>query len=691
MRIRRLSLFLAACLLLTLIPAPSAAAASGSIRTSDGNIYTADQLGLALQEISENGTIWLSDGTFSATSSEQLRLDTPGVTLRGEGPAQTIIDAGSFSVSGQAAFLVAADEVHIEGLTIRASGENGNVSALKYSNIGTGRPLQGGSLRDTALSSAAGHALNVHGADGLEIDGVQILSAGKLSIAIANSPEVTIRNTETAAGGWGADAGIMHRAGSVDYSHVSRVVFGEGNRFACGGRFYSEYTDADGSLGSPEGQFQFAASDVHVYREPGSYVYTAEIPAAARLRAGFDPLRYDSLAEVLASELEPNDVVQFSTPVVLAEDAPLTIEQDGITLQGVGEAAISGPLLCSADGVQIRDTDLSGVRIQVSEGVGALDLSHNYWGGGAPSAEQLPEEIADLVTGTDVYYKEDTMLPEDLNTYVPPTGGGTLPVLYDIRVASTQNGTLKSTPTHAAAGDYVTLTAFPEPGYAIAVLKATDAAGQSLPLTELGNGRFTFTMPASDVLVTASFAADGSLPFGDVAADDWFYAPVAYVWHKGLMVGTGSERFAPRATLSRATFVQTLYRLAGSPAADGPAFEDVAADAWYAPAVRWAAQAGIVHGLDSGRFAPDAPITREQAACLLFRYAAYRGKDVSARGALDAFRDGNTVSDWAREAVAWAVGEALLAGDGNRRLSPGSGALRCEAAQLLRQLSLAIK
>ena len=140
----------------------------------------------------------------------------------------------------------------------------------------------------------------------------------------------------------------------------------------------------------------------------------------------------------------------------------------------------------------------------------------------------------------------------------------------------------------------------------------------------------------------------------------------------------------PTATqLSRAMMVQILYNLEDRPAAaESAAFTDVAADAWYADAVNWAAGEGIVSGYGNGRFGPDDLITREQMANMLYYYAQYKGYDVSAGGELSSFTDGASTSGWAAEAVQWAVGSGLLSGKGGGVLDPQGTATRAEAASI---------
>ena len=151
------------------------------------------------------------------------------------------------------------------------------------------------------------------------------------------------------------------------------------------------------------------------------------------------------------------------------------------------------------------------------------------------------------------------------------------------------------------------------------------------------------------------------------------------------MSGTSATTFAPSTQLSRAMMVQILYNLEDRPAAaESAAFTDVAADAWYAGAVNWAAGEGIVSGYGNGKFGPDDLITREQMANMLYYYAQWAGLEPSAGAdALQGFQDAGQVSSWASDAVSWAVSSGLISGTGNQTLAPTATATRAEVAQIM--------
>ena len=251
--------------------------------------------------------------------------------------------------------------------------------------------------------------------------------------------------------------------------------------------------------------------------------------------------------------------------------------------------------------------------------------------------------------------------------------------------------------TRAPKGLTVTLTVKPDEGYKLDTITVTDKNGNKIKLTDKGNGKYTFTMPASAVTVEASFTKDdGSvstgLPFTDVKADDWFYEAVKYVYDNKLMDGTSATTFAPLMTTNRAMIVTILWRLEGQPETDATlSFTDVESGVWYTDAVNWAASKSIVKGYSDTVFAPNDTVTREQLATILYRYAEYKEYDVSAKGDLTTFADGANTSSWATEAMEWAVGYKLLSGKGGNVLDPTGTATRAEVAQIFMNFAQSLK
>ena len=182
-------------------------------------------------------------------------------------------------------------------------------------------------------------------------------------------------------------------------------------------------------------------------------------------------------------------------------------------------------------------------------------------------------------------------------------------------------------------------------------------------------------------------AVTPTLPFTDVKSGDWFYEAVQYVYDKGMMTGVSADRFAPASTTTRGMIVTILYRLENEPAVSGELpFTDVEAGAWYADAVAWAAANDIVNGTSATTFAPNSPITREQMAAILYRYAAYKGYDVSQKADLSGYTDAASISGYAKDALAWANAQKLITGVTDTTLNPQGSATRAQVATILMRL-----
>lgn len=255
---------------------------------------------------------------------------------------------------------------------------------------------------------------------------------------------------------------------------------------------------------------------------------------------------------------------------------------------------------------------------------------------------------------------------------------------YRVYANDPDHGTLRVRPAFAEEDETVSVTVTPDPGYELEDLTAS-LGRRNLRLTDRGGGSYTFTMPRGEVDVEASFRPreGGALPFADIPEDFWCYDEVGYVYRRGLMNGTGPGSFSPDGSTTRSMIVAILYRMEGSPAVAPGNFADVPDGLYYAPAVAWASANGIVNGYSDGTFRPGAAITREQLAAFLYRYARYRGGDVSGRADLTAYGDAAGIAGYAVEAMAWANAAGLVNGTSRTTLSPRGTATRAQAAVIL--------
>lgn len=274
----------------------------------------------------------------------------------------------------------------------------------------------------------------------------------------------------------------------------------------------------------------------------------------------------------------------------------------------------------------------------------------------------------------------------------PEAGSTSSSDRYEItKPSKVENGSIKVSDSKAEKGDTVTITVTPDEGYELDKLAVYDEDGDKLDLKDKGDGKFTFEMPKGDVEIDVSFALieDETVKadFADVAADAWYADAVQYVYENGMMSGTSETTFSPDVTTTRGMIVTILYRLEGSPDLSnenlGYPYADVDANAYYADAVYWARQNGIVSGMSAEQFAPNNAITREQMAAILYRYAQFKGYDVSAKADLSVYTDAAQVSTYATDAMAWANGAQLITGTSQATLTPAGNATRAQVATIL--------
>ena len=249
-------------------------------------------------------------------------------------------------------------------------------------------------------------------------------------------------------------------------------------------------------------------------------------------------------------------------------------------------------------------------------------------------------------------------------------GGSSSGSSTTVSTSKSDNGSVSIDKTSASKGSTVTVTVKAKDGYKLDKLTITDAKGNAVDVTDKGNGKFSFVMPEGKVTVTPTFVADNggqteSKSFSDVKTGDWYADAVKYVSDKGLMSGTGSDKFAPSATTTRAMLMTVLARYAGEDTTGGAT--------WYEKGMNWAKAKGVSDGTN-----PNADITREQLVTMLYRYAGSPKAD----GKLDNFSDSASVSSYAENAMQWAVANGIVNGS-NGKLNPQNNATRAQVAAIL--------
>lgn len=329
------------------------------------------------------------------------------------------------------------------------------------------------------------------------------------------------------------------------------------------------------------------------------------------------------------------------------------------------------------------------VKLPLPEGFTPKQILHKFTGGGY---EYFINETEGSKRGAGSFKIEDncavftiygfsTFELSGTVTYVAPSysSGSSSDPTYSVTVDKTENGSVTVSPKSASKGDTVTVTVKPDSGYVLETLTVTDKNGNELTLKDKGDGKYTFTMPASKVEVKATFMEDNSMLnfFYDVPNGAYFYEAVKWAVKNGITTGVGNDLFAPEQPCTRAQIVTFLWRAAGSPEPKtASSFTDVPANAYYAKAVAWAVENGITNGMTATMFAPDATCTRGQSVTFLYR--ALKG---TASGSAN-FTDVKSDAFYA-DAINWAVANNVTNGTSNTTFSPNADCTRAEIVTFL--------
>jgi hypothetical protein len=334
----------------------------------------------------------------------------------------------------------------------------------------------------------------------------------------------------------------------------------------------------------------------------------------------------------------------------------------------------------SLDGVDTLTIPVQ-VTLPIPSGIDRTKLVILHYSSDGTVAETLQGDDLQITGDSSQYYVSfvldhfsDFAMTQTKTTTPAAGGGGGTVTTYTVTTATATNGKVTVSPTSAAKGATVTITVTPNSGYAVDKITVTDANGKSVTVTEK-DGKYTFSMPAAKVTVAATFkAADQTATttgttatnFSDVAAGAWYEEAVQYAQTKGLMNGETATEFRPNNNMTRAMLMTVLARLDGTDTTGGAT--------WYEKGMNWAISKNVSDGSD-----PNGNITREQLATMLYRYAG----TPDANGTTASFKDSAKISDFAAEAMNWAVGAGLLNGNDDGTLNPGGNATRAEVATIL--------
>lgn len=364
------------------------------------------------------------------------------------------------------------------------------------------------------------------------------------------------------------------------------------------------------------------------------------------------------------------------TVTALFEEVNYTVT---LTVDGEATTALNG-----FDTVNIGVDYLDTVTVSVTPAVGWELTAITVDGGKITVNEEIKQSGGDYTF---------TMPEHDVAVEVKLTKTGYGLKAYAINSFESGHGNVTLSPERVAyVGDLVTITADPDDGYRVGRVIVLDVNGKTVPVNYVKNDydyieTWSFTMPASNVAITVKFEVQGSSYYDDVRTDAWYYNAVTFVTDRGYFNGVSEMLFAPYIDMNRAMFVTVLGRMANVDTSKymGLAFSDLEAGMYYVPYVKWANENGIVLGRSDTIFDPEASITREEMAAIMYRYCAYIGMDMTPKNTMfmERYTDRNEISDWAVTYVEWAVGCGLMRGMTDHTIDPLEHASRAQVAQVI--------
>lgn len=364
------------------------------------------------------------------------------------------------------------------------------------------------------------------------------------------------------------------------------------------------------------------------------------------------------------------------TVTALFEEVNYTVT---LTVDGEATTALNG-----FDTVNIGVDYLDTVTVSVTPAAGWELTAITVDGGKITVNEEIKRSGGDYTF---------TMPEHDVAVEVKLTKTGYGLKAYAINSFESGHGKVTLSPERVAyVGDLVTITADPDDGYRVGRVIVLDVNGKTVPVNYVKNDydyieTWSFTMPASNVAITVKFEVQGSSYYDDVRTDAWYYNAVTFVTDRGYFNGVSETLFAPYIDMNRAMFVTVLGRMANVDTSKymGLAFSDLEAGMYYVPYVKWANENGIVLGRSNTIFDPEASITREEMAAIMYRYCAYIGMDMTPKNTvfMERYTDRNEISDWAVTYVEWAVGCGLMRGMTDHTIDPLEHATRAQVAQVI--------
>ena len=639
--------------------------ARGTITINSGTVnVTGESASAASYGICARGAVTIEDGTVTATSGEaggdSIGIYTSNsVTINGGDVTATAGDAGgnSYGIHTDAW----STSITVNGGTVTAtSGEAQGDScgifaeSRDYDSIHSSFSITGGSVTATGGDAVGSGYYSC----GIKVDGEFTISGGTVNATGKRSTKKT----------------------SCGIYAIQSVKISGGTVTATGGTSDNEYSSGIFAT-------NFSGYNVEVNISGGTVTATG---GAAKQGS------YGILTETAKSK-EPSTVTINGNSVVRAN----TTDTEGVDskpISGIVHDTTfklnkeSGIIFENGVGTVYGDVTLredltvaSGETLTIPEDAAltipeGTTLTNNGRIQNDGNLQVKGEITGNAVTGSGTIQGSGQWPGKPEPVPIPPT--------YAVTTPETTGGTVTVSPSRASSGRTVTITATPDLGYELESLTVLDSRGNEIALTDKGDGKYTFTMPASRVTVEASFAP-APLPFEDVAPGAWYESAVRYAYFHNIMEGMRETEFSPTTALTRAMAAQILYNLEGQPDLSsenlGYPYEDVDAQAWYGNAVYWARITGVATGYGDGTFQPGDCITRQEFAQMLYNYAKYKGYDLTAEGDLSQFPDSGSVADWAEAAMSWANGNQLINGHDDGTIDAAGIGTRAQAASILMQ------
>ena len=651
-------------------------------------------------DVQQSGdTITINGGEITATGGTSGSGIGGGSKINGSGGTITIHGgeivatgySGSAGIgSGFAASIGSVTVINIDGGIVTATCSDDALETLGGAGIGGG----GAANSSVAITISGGTvtATGGKGADGIGNGGGKSSSAQPATFSTGEDGNAVIYATA----GEGNDTEAI--VGKDDTSNWRGVIF-LGND----GKIYGDSVTSNENFSVPEsstltiesGKTLVVADEITLTNE-GTITGSGAIRLYGTLTGKgtiesvqqVHPVRNLSLSETnlnmtvgdepatLTATVEPTDATNPTVTWSSSNDSVVTVADGKVTAVAAGSATITA--------ISVDDPDIKATCVVTVKEAGNPD----------PGTDpEEPGTDPDPEPGTD---PDDPSTEPDDPAEDEPSDTPSTPVIPsepdpEIEVTEPAHGDVEISPSKPEAGETVTITPTPDAGWEVEDVIVTDEDGEGVPVRENPDGSWSYEQPKSDVTIEVIFGevapeptVDVSEIFLDVDPDAWYKDAVQFAYDNGLMTGTSATEFAPDVTTTRAMIVSILARLEGVTAADDAGFSDVD-DEWFATAVNWAANVGVVNGFEDNTFRPNDAITREQLAAILCNYAAWKGEDVSARAELSRYSDAAAISSWATDVMGWAVAENLISGVTTDELQPQGAATRAQVAAILQR------